>query len=245
MIIPAIDLSCGQVVRLKQGDFNQKTIFKLNPLSRILRAYHDGAKLMHIVDLDGAKNPHQRQFAMIKHLVKASPIPIQTGGGIRSVSDVEILLKLGVERVVIGSFALMHPELVRGILKRFGPDAITLAFDVNIKADGKAYVATHGWQETSNITIDEILKRYLSLNLKHILVTDISKDGMMQGANYNLYSYLAQRYDNLDIIASGGISSLEDVRKTALSGATSVVLGRSLLEGKFTVKEAIACWQNA
>lgn len=244
MIIPAIDLSCGQVVRLKQGDFNQKTIFKLNPLSRILRAYHDGAELMHIVDLDGAKNPHQRQFAKIKQLVKASPIPIQTGGGIRSVSDVENLLKLGVERVVIGSFALLHPELVRGILKRFGSDAITLAFDVNIKTDGKAYVATHGWQETSNVTIDEILKRYSS-NLKHILVTDISKDGMMQGANYNLYSYLSERYDNLDIIASGGISSLDDVRKTAQSGASSVVLGRSLLEGKFTVKEAIECWQNA
>ena len=244
MIIPAIDLQGGQVVRLKQGDFNEKTVFNFDPVSRILQAANQGAKLAHIVDLDGAKDPVKRQRAAIGRIVAASPIPIQTGGGIRSASDVKTLLQQGVERVVIGSIAVKEPELVRGWIRRFGSDHITLAFDVRI-IDGEAYVATHGWLKTSTLKLDDAINSYLSSDLKHILVTDISKDGMMKGANNLLYAKLAQKFPQLDIIASGGISSLEDIKAVARAGATSVVLGRSLLEGRFSVKEAIKCWQNA
>lgn len=244
MIIPAIDLSLGRVVRLKQGDFNQKSVFNFDPVKRVLEAANSGAKLCHIVDLDGAKDKTKRQRACIERIVKASPIPIQTGGGIRSYSDVKNLLDLGVSRVVIGSAAVSHRELVRGWIKRFGSDKITLAFDVRVQ-DGQAYVATHGWLKTSNITIESLINSYRSVNLKHVLVTDIAKDGMMQGANYNLYKSLTKTYPFLDIIASGGISSLEDIKEVKRAHATSVVLGRSLLEGKFTVKEAIKCFQNA
>lgn len=244
MIIPAIDLQGGQVVRLKQGDFNQKTVFNFDPTSRILQAANQGAQMAHIVDLDGAKNPAKRQRAAIGRIVKASPIPIQTGGGIRSASDVKNLLNSGVERVVIGSVAVKEPELVRGWMRRFGSEHITLAFDVRI-IDGTAYVATHGWLQTSNLKLETAVSRYLSSGLEHVLVTDISKDGMMKGANTDLYAKLAAQFPELDIIASGGISSLDDIKAVAQSGATSVVLGRSLLEGRFTVKEAIKCWQNA
>ncbi len=244
MIIPALDLSGGHVVRLKQGDFAQKTIFSVDPVKRILEAANQGAQLIHIVDLDGAKDPVLRQRALISKIVKASPLPIQTGGGIRSAFDIKNLLNLGVERVVVGSVAVKHPELVRGWLKTFGPEHFTLALDVRL-IDGTAYVATHGWLKTSKTTLDQVLKNYLPFHVKHILVTDISKDGMMQGANNSLYAKLSAKYPELDIIASGGISSLEDIKNVARAGAKSVVLGRSLLEGRFTVEEALKCWQNA
>ena len=204
MIIPAIDLQGGQVVRLKQGDFSQKTVFNFDPISRILQAANQGAQMAHIVDLDGAKNPAKRQRAAIGRIVKASPIPIQTGGGIRSASDVKNLLDSGVERVVIGSVAVKEPELVRGWMRRFGSEHITLAFDVRI-IDSIAYVATHGWLQTSDLKLETAISRYLSSGLKHVLVTDISKDGMMKGANNHLYAKLAAQFPQLDIIASGGI----------------------------------------
>ena len=244
MIIPALDLSGGHVVRLKQGDFGQKTVFNVDPIKRIYDVANQGAQLIHIVDLDGAKDPILRQRALISKIVKASPVPIQTGGGIRSAFDIENLLNLGVERVVVGSVAVKHPELVRGWLKLYGPEHFTLALDVRI-IDNVPYVATHGWLQTSNTTLDQVLRHYLPFHVEHVLVTDISKDGMMKGANNNLYAALYKKYPDLDIIASGGISSLDDVKAVAQAGANSVVLGRSLLEGRFSVEEAIKCWQNA
>ena len=245
MIIPALDLSGGKVIRLKQGDFNQVTVFDVDPLERIRQAYDEGAALCHIVDLDGAKDPKARQLATIARIVNQSPVPIQTGGGIRTYDDVKKLLDLGVLRVVVGSVAVSQIDEVKSWLETFGPEHITLAFDVRVESNNHAYVATHGWLNTSDTTIETMIDTYLPYGLAHVLVTDISKDGMMSGANNDLYRRLSLSYGNLDIIASGGISSLDDIKKVKEAGATSVVLGRSLLEGKFTVKEAIACWPNA
>lgn len=244
MIIPALDLSGGRVVRLKQGDFDKKTVFDVDPIQRIRIAANQGAELIHIVDLDGAKDPVKRQRAKIKQIVDSSPLPIQTGGGIRSQFDIKNLLDLGVERVVVGSVAVKNPELVRGWFNYFGSDRITLALDVRL-IDNVPYVATHGWLKTSNTTLDQVLKHFIPYHIEHILVTDISRDGMMSGANNSLYATLAEKYKDIDIIASGGISSLEDIKAVARARATSVVLGRSLLENKFTVEEAVLCWQNA
>ena len=163
---------------------------------------------------------------------------------LEDVIDIENLLNLGVERVVVGSVAVKNPELVRGWLNMYGPEHFTLALDVRL-VDGVPYVATHGWLKTSNTTLDQVLRHYLPYHIEHVLVTDISKDGMMSGANNSLYAQLYAKYPDLDIIASGGISSLDDVKAVARAGAHSVVLGRSLLEGKFTVEEAVKCWQNA
>ena len=196
MIIPALDLSGGHVVRLKQGDFAQKTVFNVDPVKRINDAANQGAQLIHIVDLDGAKDPVKRQRALIKKIVDSSPVPIQTGGGIRSSFDIENLLELGVHRVVVGSVAVKHPELVRGWLKLYGAEHFTLALDVRL-TDDVPYVATHGWLKTSDTTIDDILKHYIPYHIKHVLVTDISKDGMMSGANNQLYARLHAKYPDL------------------------------------------------
>jgi len=244
MIIPALDLSGGQVVRLKQGDFAQKTVFEIDPVKRILDAENQGAKLIHIVDLDGAKDPAMRQSELIAKIVDSTNAEIQTGGGLRTEDDISNLLKLGVSRVVVGSVAVKNPQLVQQWISKFGAEHFTLALDVRIQ-NNVPYVATHGWLETSDTTIYDLLDLFIKCDINHVLVTDISKDGMMQGANNSLYKDLSSKYQDLDIIASGGISSLEDIANVARAGAKSVVLGRSLLEGKFTVKEAIECWQNA
>lgn len=244
MLIPALDLIDGQIVRLKQGDFNLKTVFNLDPIAQVQRYAASGAGMIHIVDLDGAKDPAKRQLQLIEKIVKATPCPIQTGGGIRSYDDVAQLINLGVKRVVVGSAAVKDPEFAHRLLNDFGSEKICLALDVRL-IDGIAKVATHGWLETSEQSIDDLLNIFLPWDLKHILVTDISKDGMMQGANHQLYKVLAQKYPELDIIASGGIASIQDILDVKTAGATSCVLGRSLLSGAFTLEEALACWPNA
>lgn len=244
MIIPALDISQGQIVRLKQGDFQRKTFFKYNLISKIKSYENQGAKLIHIVDLDGAKNPIKRQKSCLKKILNCTNIPIEIGGGIRSFEDIKQLLELGVSMVVIGSIAIKKPQLVRGWVKYFGADKITIAADVRV-IDNIPYVATNGWLDTSQISLHQIIKDYQSVGAKHFLITDISKDGMMMGANNDLYLNIQNSFNDLHVIASGGISSLEDIKKVKNTGTQSLVLGKSLLTEQFTLKEAIACWQNA
>ncbi|MDY6322025.1 MAG: 1-(5-phosphoribosyl)-5-[(5-phosphoribosylamino)methylideneamino]imidazole-4-carboxamide isomerase [Succinivibrio sp.] len=244
MIIPALDLLNGRVVRLQQGDYARTTIFEADPVKKILDAAAQGAQFIHLVDLEGARAPEKRQLALIAQIVRSSPLPVETGGGIRSDFDVKNLLDLGVERVVVGSCAVTKPDMVAAWLCRFGPERFTLALDVRLE-DGVPYVATHGWLETSKLTLDRALRHFLPYGIEHVLVTDISRDGMLSGANNALYQELSRRYHGLDIIASGGISSTDDIRAVLKAGASSVVLGRALLEGRFTVEEALRCSQNA
>ena len=243
MLIPALDLIAGQIVRLKQGDFDQKTVFALDPKAKVKEYAAQGAALIHLVDLDGAKDPHQRQSDLIAQLVAISPCPIQTGGGIRTYDDVAELLSLGVKRVVVGSAAIKDPKLGLKLLAEFGPDAITLALDVKL-IDGVPMVATHGWLQVSAESVYDLLAQFSQEGLKHVLITDIAKDGMMQGPNTELYAQLTARYPELDIIASGGISCLDDLRALRALKMKSAVLGKSLLTGAFTLPEALALWPN-
>lgn len=243
MLIPALDLIDGQIVRLKQGDFDQKTVFNLDPVAKVQEYAAQGAALIHLVDLDGAKNPKERQLGLIAQLVEASPCPIQTGGGIRSYQDVEDLLNLGVKRVVVGSAAIKNPELGLRLLTEFGPDAITLALDVKL-VDGVPMVATHGWLKMSENTVYDLLAQFNKAGLKHVLITDIAKDGMMQGPNTELYAQIGKHYPKLDIIASGGISCLDDLKALRAINMKSAVLGKSLLTGAFTLPEALSLWPN-
>ena len=244
MLIPALDLIDGQIVRLKQGDFAEKTVFNLDPIAKVQEYAADGAALIHLVDLDGAKDPTKRQLEIIAKLVKASSCPIQTGGGIRTAADVESLLKLGVERVVVGSAAVLNPSFGKELISKWGAEHITLALDVKI-IEGTPRVATHGWLKVSATSIYDLLDDFKSVGLQHVLVTDIAKDGMMGGANNELYRLLAERYPELDVIASGGISSLQDLKDLQARGVKSAVLGRSLLSGAFTLKEALTLWPNS
>ena len=244
IIIPALDLIDGSVVRLHQGDYDQKRDYGSDPLLRLQEYQQQGAKLLHLVDLTGAKDPKARQITLIQTLIKGVQIPVQIGGGIRTQDDVEALLAAGAARVVIGSTAIKQPELVKQWFSKYGSEALVLALDVRIATDGNKYVAIHGWQEDSNQTLEQVIDDYLPHGLKHVLCTDISKDGTLSGSNVRLYREISQKYPQIAFQASGGIGQLDDVKALKDSGVAGVIVGRALLEGKFNVQEAISCWQK-
>ncbi|WP_100656764.1 1-(5-phosphoribosyl)-5-[(5-phosphoribosylamino)methylideneamino]imidazole-4-carboxamide isomerase [Alteromonas flava] len=245
MIIPAIDLIDGNVVRLYQGDYAQKTDYAFDPVAVVHNYADQGAEWLHIVDLTGAKDTSKRQLGLIEAMVKTQRMQFQAGGGIRAESDVEQLLSIGVARVVIGSLAVKQPALIREWLARYGGDKIVLALDINIDAQGNKFIATHGWQENSGVSIEHLLNDLLDAGAQHVLCTDISRDGTLQGANHQLYNEMSELFPNIQWQASGGIGSIGDIEILKPTGVSGVILGRALLEGKFTVKEAIQCWQGA
>lgn len=245
MIIPAIDLIDGKVVRLYQGDYGQKTEYSADPQGRFDDYVAQGATQLHLVDLDGAKDSTKRQLSVIRKLLANTKAPVQIGGGVRTEQDVIDLLDAGANRVVIGSTAVKDPATVAGWVEKYGADKIVLALDVNIDAQGQRKIAVAGWQEDSGVTIEALLAHYLPVGLKHVLCTDISRDGTLQGSNVALYRDLAAQFPQINWQASGGIGGISDIEALKGSGVGGVILGRSLLEGKFTVKEAIACWQDA
>ena len=244
MMIPAIDLIDGKVVRLYQGRYDATTEYEFSPLQLRNNYASAGADWLHVVDLSGAKDASKRQLPLLKQLMHASPLHIQVGGGVRSEQDVVDLLDAGAGRVVIGSLAIRQPELVQGWVQKYGGEHIVLALDVAINANGEKTLPSHGWIEQSNITLEQVLDGYLSAGAKHVLCTDISKDGTLSGSNVQLYKELAAKYPQIAWQASGGIGKLDDIRALIGSGVAGVILGRSLLEGKFTLAEALACWQN-
>ncbi|MCG9696846.1 1-(5-phosphoribosyl)-5-[(5-phosphoribosylamino)methylideneamino]imidazole-4-carboxamide isomerase [Shewanella sp. Isolate11] len=244
MIIPAIDLIDGQVVRLFQGDYNQQTTFALSPLAQLQSYQAQGAKWLHIVDLTGAKEPQQRQTRLITELVNGLEANIQVGGGIRSEAQLSELLEIGVKRVVIGSLAVKEPELVQSWFKKYGSEAICLALDVNINEQGEKIVAVSGWQSGGGKTLESLVESFKPFGLKHALVTDISRDGTLQGSNTQLYQEIAALYPDIQWQASGGIASLEDVVAVRDSGAKGIIIGKALLIDNFSVAEAITCWPN-
>jgi len=244
MIIPALDLIDGKVVRLYQGDYEQKTIYSDDPQSLCTAYNNQGADWLHLVDLDGAKNISKRQLKVIRNLIKHTPAKIQIGGGVRTEDDVKELLDAGAARVVIGSTAVKAPEMVASWMEKYGSDHIVLALDINIDTQGNKIVAVSGWQEDSGQTIESLLETYIAVGLKYVLCTDISKDGTLTGSNVSLYGELSKAYPSVNWQASGGIGELNDIADIARSGAQSLIVGRALLEAKFSVKEAIECWKN-
>ena len=244
MIIPAIDLIDGCVVRLHQGDYGARRDYGEDPLARLQRYQASGAQLLHIVDLTGAKDPKARQIPLLRELLSSLSIPVQTGGGIRSADDVRSLLDAGAARVVVGSAAVKRTDEVAGWMKTFGADKLVLALDVRINKAGNAEVAVSGWQENSGVLMDDLIRASEPAGLRYVLTTDISKDGTLAGPNTALYAKLAQTFPNIDFQASGGIGSLDDIRAVSHTGAAGVIVGRALLEGKFTLEEAIECWPN-
>ena len=242
MMIPAIDLIGGKVVRLFQGDYNQKTNYQTTVQERQQSYAKSGATVMHFVDLDGAKDSTKRQLSTLKTVVNHETMIIQVGGGIRNEKDVIQLLELGANRVVIGSLAIKQPELVLEWLSIYGGEKIVLALDIKIDEQGNKTLPTHGWIEDSGVNLEDLLEAYIDAGIKHILCTDISKDGTLSGSNVDLYFELCQKYPSIQWQASGGIGSLDDIKALIPTGVSGVILGRSLLEEKFTLEEAIACW---
>lgn len=244
MIIPALDLIDGTVVRLHQGDYGQQRDYGRDPLPRLQDYQAQGAEILHLVDLTGAKDPAARQIPLLQKLLAGVSVPVQVGGGVRTEQDVEALLNAGASRVVVGSTAVSDPAKVQGWFSRFGADAIVLALDVRIDATGQKQVAVSGWQETSGTTLEQLVEQFLPFGLKHVLCTDISRDGTLSGSNVELYREVCARFPQVGFQASGGIGGLDDIRALRGSGVSGVIVGRALLEGKFTAAEAISCWQN-
>lgn len=241
IIYPAIDLRGGRVVRLTEGKFDQEKSYGDDPLAVAKDFAAAGATWLHVVDLDGAKDPARRQTALVEQLARTSGLRVQTGGGIRDESQIAALLAAGAQRVIVGSVAVKQPALVRDWLKQFGAEKIILSPDVRLDTDGTPRVAAAGWQESTGVALDDFLHGFLAAGLVHILCTDISRDGRLTGPNTALYAGLVRRFPALQVQASGGVSSLADLRDLKPTGSAGVIVGRALYEKKFTLQEALAC----
>jgi phosphoribosylformimino-5-aminoimidazole carboxamide ribotide isomerase len=177
----------------------------------------------------------------VEKLARESGLRVQTGGGIRDEAQVATLIASGVKRVIVGSLAVRQPDLVRGWLKQFGPERIILSPDVRLDEAGVPRIAAAGWQETTGVALDDFLTGYLAAGLVHILCTDISRDGKLTGPNSALYAQLVKKFPSLQIQASGGVSSLDDLRVLKTTGSAGAIVGRALYEKKFTLQQALAC----
>lgn len=244
ILYPAIDLRGGRVVRLTEGRFDQEKSYGDDPLAVARGFAAAGARWLHLVDLDGAKDPTRRQAALVERIARDSGLSIQTGGGIRDEAQVESLLAAGVARVVVGSLAAKEPARIRDWLARFGPERVVLAPDVRLDAAGTPRVAAFGWQESTGIGLDELLAGFLTAGLVHVLCTDISRDGKLTGPNSALYATVTQRFPSLQVQASGGVSSLDDLRTLKGTGVTGAIVGRALYEKRFTLQEALAACRS-
>ena len=236
-VIPAIDLRAGQCVRLYQGDFDQQTTYSKEPVS-LAREYEAmGFDELHIVDLDGAQSGQQQNQKIIREVVETGNLIIQLGGGIRTDVQIESWFDSGIARVVIGSLAVTQPYRVRNWLANYGPERIVLALDVNVDEDGVPRVATHGWRKTQDVTLWQCIDRYLPAGLRHLLCTDISRDGALTGPNLGLYTELVDRYPGIQLQASGGVHDIDDLTALRKIGARAAITGRALLDGKITAQE--------
>ncbi|GGA04372.1 1-(5-phosphoribosyl)-5-[(5-phosphoribosylamino)methylideneamino]imidazole-4-carboxamide isomerase [Dyella caseinilytica] len=238
-VIPAIDLRGGQVVRLKQGDYAQETRYTSDPRDLAARYAQAGARWLHVVDLDGARAGDLANLAVIEALAKAG-MQMQAGGGVRNEEDVRRLFAAGVSRVVVGSVAIRDPEQVAGWLHRHGGERFTIALDTRRRAE-RWTLPSAGWIEEEARTLDELAPWYAQRGARHLLCTDIERDGMLAGFNLDLYRHLAGTVPQLAVQASGGVRSLDDIRAAGEAGAHGVILGRALLEGRFTLEDALAC----
>ncbi len=235
-IIPALDLLDGKCVRLFQGRYDKQKVYD-RPALEVLREYQQkGAERLHLIDLQGAKDPMDRQWSLVKTLVSEINLPIQMGGGVRNIEDALELYKSGVAQVIIGSMAVKDPESTQQLLNHY-PQTI-LGADL-ISAYGGKYIATDGWTENSRLSFSKYLNSFE--NVQYVLCTDISRDGTMTEPNFQLYQDLQDEFPSVNFIASGGVSSLEDLKILKELKIYGVVIGKALLEGAFTLEEALKC----
>lgn len=225
LILPAIDLRGGQCVRLKQGDYSQETVFGNDPVAMAKRWVSEGAKALHLVDLDGAKAGKPVNGTVIQRIVEAIDVPCQVGGGLRTEADIEATLNRGVARVVLGTKALQDPSWVRQMSQTY-PKQIVVGLDAR---DGK--LATHGWLTTSDITVLEMANQVAQWPIHSIVFTDIAKDGMLGGPNVAALAELASAV-SVPVIASGGVTTLPNVRDLCEQKLSGCIIGRALYEGQ-------------
>lgn len=243
ILYPAIDLLDGRVVRLHKGAFDAVTDYGDDPRAVAEQFGEAGAVWIHVVDLSGARAGARRQGDIIR-MVCETGLRVQTGGGVRTSEDIEDLLAAGVERVIVGSLAVTEPDRVRSWLARYGGERLTLALDVR-QLGGRYRPALKGWTDTTDTTLEDVIAAYDGSDLAHVLVTDIGRDGDLSGPNIGLYKRLVADHPEIAWQASGGVSSLDDLRAAKAAGAAGAITGKALYEGRFTVAEAMSCLRDA
>ena len=237
-IFPAIDLMGGECVRLLRGDFDAKTTYSNDPFEMARQFEAEGAEWLHVVDLDGARDGERAHAAVVSDITEQTSLKVQNGGGIRTDEDVEAMLGAGVERVVVGSLCVTEPETVRGWMDSYGSEKIVVALDVRVEND-MPRPAVRGWTETTDESLWDVMKWFPEM--KTVLITDISRDGMMGGGNLGLYRDVTTWFPNVDLITSGGVGSLDDVARLKLLEPHGIIIGKALYEGRFTLAEALEC----
>jgi phosphoribosylformimino-5-aminoimidazole carboxamide ribotide isomerase len=233
-LIPAIDIIDGQCVRLTKGDYAQKTVYG-NPLDMAQEFEALGFHRLHVVDLDGAKAKHIVNGQVLHDITTATRLTVDFGGGIKSEEDIELAFQNGAAMVTVGSVAVTHPELFLSWVKRYGAERMILGADVR---HGK--ISINGWKEDSEEDLLPFLRRYVEAGVTNVLCTEISKDGTLQGPAIELYRSIMAEYPTLHLIASGGVSCIDDIRALETAGIPAVVFGKAIYEGKIDLKELIS-----
>jgi phosphoribosylformimino-5-aminoimidazole carboxamide ribotide isomerase len=231
-IFPAIDLLGGKAVRLLKGDYDKVTVYSDDPVSVAKSFEAAGASFLHLVDLDGAKDGTTANFDTIKNIIENTNLSVEVGGGIRTIERIEKYVNIGVDRVILGTAAVTDPEFLENAVRRFGEKVVV---GVDIK-DG--YVAIKGWTEVSELSCMDFCQKLEDLGVKTVICTDISKDGMMSGTNRELYRELYSKF-GLNIVASGGVSSMDDVEALSKMGIFGAIVGKALYTGAIDLSTAI------
>lgn len=239
LVIPAIDLKDGQAVRLFKGDYQQKTVYSDHPEELAQKFEETGAKLLHVVDLDGAKDGQAKNLETIKKIRKQTSMKIELGGGIRDLKTVQLYLEeVGIDRVILGTAALENPEFLKTALKRYGSEKIVVGVDVK-----NGFVSTAGWLETSQTPYLEFIQSLEKIGVQYIVATDISKDGTLMGPNFDMYDQIAKT-SSIQFVVSGGIKDFDNIKKVAEKGYYACIVGKAYYEKKVDLKETIQCLQN-
>jgi len=231
-LIPAIDIIEGKCVRLTQGDYNQKTVYNEDPLEVAKMFVDNGLKRLHLVDLDGAKAQHIVNYKVLERIANRTNLIIDFGGGLKTDSDLEIAFNSGAKMVTGGSIAVKNPDVFSSWLEKFGREKIILGADVK---DNK--IAVSGWKEETDLQLNDFLKDYVEKGIYKVISTDISKDGMLQGPATELYQQMISDFPELYIIASGGVSGIEDIEKLNEAGVHAVIFGKAIYEGKINLRD--------
>ena len=238
-LIPAIDIIGGQCVRLTKGDYDQKTVYRNSPAEVAKEFEQIGFKRLHVVDLDGAKSKHIVNEQVLKAITAETNLVVDFGGGIKTDADIEKAFSAGASMVTIGSIAVTDPDRFMGWLEKYGASRIILGADVR---NGK--ISINGWKEDSGEALLPFMKKYIDAGVRNVLCTEISKDGTLAGPAIDLYKEMMATYPELNLIASGGVSSIDDIKALEVAGIPAVVFGKAIYEGKINLKE-LWDWQNA
>ena len=230
-IIPAIDIIDGKCVRLSKGDYNTKIIYNENPLEVAKEFEANGIQYLHLVDLDGAKSQHIVNHKILEGICSKTNLKIDFGGGLKSDEDLKIAFESGANQITGGSIAVKNPTIFKGWIKKYGSDKIILGADCSNRK-----IATTGWLETSELDVIEFIKQYEQEGVSYVICTDIAKDGMLQGTSNELYNEIMAT-SNVKLIASGGVSNLDDLIILKEMGCEGAIVGKAFYEGKITLKQ--------